>query len=251
MHYYQLNIGDYAKSTAHLSDMEDLAYRRLLDLYYDTEKPLEENIDKLCRLVRLVSHKKETQQVLEEFFSLTQKGWIQKRVQKELAAYSAKAAVSRANGKKGGRPRITQQVNLDNPDLTQKKAKQETLNIKHKPITNIITSVSDKPKRKLKTGLPDDFLLIHPRSALASDYWIKKGRSDLLADVEDIFDQFRNHHTQNGSKMACWESAWKTWYANAVKFNKQQGSKNEKPDYTDTTWNNPENYRGLGDHPGQ
>jgi uncharacterized protein YdaU (DUF1376 family) len=136
MHYYQFNIGDYAKSTLHLSLMEDLAYRRLLDRYYDTEKPLEADVDKLCRFVRLGSHKKETQQVLEEFFSLTQKGWIQKRVAKELGAYSAKADASRANGKKGGRPKKTQQVNSANLDLTQEKAKQEPLNIKQEPLNN-------------------------------------------------------------------------------------------------------------------
>jgi len=34
MHYYQFNIGDYASHTRHLSDLEDLAYRRLLDAYY-------------------------------------------------------------------------------------------------------------------------------------------------------------------------------------------------------------------------
>jgi uncharacterized protein YdaU (DUF1376 family) len=34
MHYYQFNIGDYQSHTAHLTDMEDLAYRRLLDWYY-------------------------------------------------------------------------------------------------------------------------------------------------------------------------------------------------------------------------
>lgn len=136
MHYYQFNIGDYAKSTLHLSLMEDLAYRRLIDRYYDTEKPLDSDIDKVCRLIRMTDYKKETQQVLEEFFSLTQRGWIQKRVQKELGAYSAKADTARANGKKGGRPKKTQPVIDRNPEPTQDKAKQETLNIKQETLNN-------------------------------------------------------------------------------------------------------------------
>ena len=136
MHYYQFNIGDYAKSTLHLSPLEDLAYRRLLDRYYDTEKPLEADITKLCRFIRMGSYETETQQILDEYFSITQKGWIQKRVQKELGAYSAKADAARANGKLGGRPKKTQSVILANPELTQEKAKQEPLTIKHKPITN-------------------------------------------------------------------------------------------------------------------
>lgn len=40
MHFYDFNIGDYAKKTAHLTNEEDVAYRRALDMYYDTEKPL-------------------------------------------------------------------------------------------------------------------------------------------------------------------------------------------------------------------
>ena len=138
MHYYQFNIGDYAKSTLHLSHIEDLAYRRLLDRYYDTEKPLETDITKLCRFIRMGSYETETQQVLDEYFSITQKGWIQKRVQKELGTYSLKADSARANGKLGGRPKKTQSVNLANPELTQQKAKQETLTIKHKPLTKEI-----------------------------------------------------------------------------------------------------------------
>ncbi|NDH69342.1 MAG: DUF1376 domain-containing protein, partial [Gammaproteobacteria bacterium] len=33
MHYYQFHIGDYKSHTHHLSLLEDLAYRRLLDFY--------------------------------------------------------------------------------------------------------------------------------------------------------------------------------------------------------------------------
>ena len=43
MNYYSFHIGDYRGATAHLSNEEDLAYRRLLDMCYDTESaiPLE------------------------------------------------------------------------------------------------------------------------------------------------------------------------------------------------------------------
>lgn len=127
--------------------MEDLAYRRLLDRYYDTEKPLETDLVKLCRFIRMSDNKTETQAILDEFFSLTQKGWIQKRVQKELNAYSLKADTARANGKKGGRPKITQSVPGRNPVETQSKAKQETLNIKQEPLNkDIIVQDANAPK---------------------------------------------------------------------------------------------------------
>ncbi|NDC25981.1 MAG: DUF1376 domain-containing protein, partial [Proteobacteria bacterium] len=34
MHYYPFHVGDYQAHTAHLTNTEDLAYRRMLDLYY-------------------------------------------------------------------------------------------------------------------------------------------------------------------------------------------------------------------------
>lgn len=128
MHYYNFNIGDYMKSTRHLSLIEDLIYRRLLDVCYDTERPLPLDVAKVARLIGMRENPEETQAILDEFFSKTQKGWIQKRVQKELSKYSAKAETARANGKKGGRPKKTQLVNSGNPEETQSKAKQEPIN---------------------------------------------------------------------------------------------------------------------------
>ena len=178
MHYYQFNIGDYAKSTLHLSLLEDLAYRRLLDRYYDTEKPLESDIDKLCRFIRMSDHKKETKQIIEEYFSLTQKGWIQKRVKKELDASSAKADAARANGKKGGRPKKTQSVNSANPDLTQKKAKQETLNKKQEPL-NIYTTKHFK-----------EALLSAGADSLYVDTWIAIRKKKRATNSEIAFNSF-------------------------------------------------------------
>lgn len=78
----------------------------------------------------------------------------------------------------------------------------------------------EKPKKSppRKTRLPDDFLLTPERASRACDHWQTKSRGDLSA--LDEFDKFRNHHTQHGKAMACWESAWRTWYANAVTFSR-------------------------------
>jgi uncharacterized protein YdaU (DUF1376 family) len=53
MHYYTFNIGDYRGATAHLSNEEDLAYRRLLDMYYDTEKKIPVDSQWVARRLRL------------------------------------------------------------------------------------------------------------------------------------------------------------------------------------------------------
>lgn len=136
MHYYQFNIGDYVKSTRHLTPIEDIAYRRMLDLQYDTEKPLPSELAKIARLISMPLNQEEIRIILNEYWNETDLGWVNFRVEKELDNYKAKADVARANGRKGGRPlkpkanpEETQSVILANPELTQKKAN-------HKPLTN-------------------------------------------------------------------------------------------------------------------
>jgi hypothetical protein len=52
VNYYPHHIGDYLRDTVHLTMIEDGAYRRMLDLYYASEKPLPLDLSWLCRLMR-------------------------------------------------------------------------------------------------------------------------------------------------------------------------------------------------------
>jgi uncharacterized protein YdaU (DUF1376 family) len=152
MHYYQFNIGDYAKSTKHLTLLEDLAYRRLLDIYYDTEKPLNTNVKQLARIAGMSAHTDEITNVLSDFFTETEEGFTQKKAACEIDLYQAKAVVARVNGKLGGRPKktqpepkITQPVNSANPDETGLKPNYKPLTINQEPLTiNQELSVKEK-----------------------------------------------------------------------------------------------------------
>lgn len=83
-----------------------------------------------------------------------------------------------------------------------------------------ILPIANKPKiEKLrKTQISDEFVLTDARRRKAIEYWAKKNRFDLIAD--DEFENFRNRHKSKGEVMLDWDSAWSTWYANAVKFNR-------------------------------
>ena len=85
MHYYQFNIGDYIKNTLHLSAEEDIAYRRLLDYYYDSEQPIPTDIPKVSRRLRMGSDV--IQSVLNEFFELTENGYRNHRADLEISDY--------------------------------------------------------------------------------------------------------------------------------------------------------------------
>ena len=84
MHYYQFNIGDYQSHTAHLSEMEDLTYRRLLDWYYLHETPIPLDLTEVARQIRMRSHSECIAVVLQEYFERIEHGWIHHRADKEI-----------------------------------------------------------------------------------------------------------------------------------------------------------------------
>lgn len=99
MNYYNFHIGDYAAHTRHLSPMEDLVYRRLLDVYYLSEKALPESIEQCCRIIGLNDRSTDVQQVLNEFFVLGETGWESDRANAEIAAFHAKKKQASEAGK--------------------------------------------------------------------------------------------------------------------------------------------------------
>jgi uncharacterized protein YdaU (DUF1376 family) len=127
--YYQFNIGDYLKHTAHLSPLEDIAYRRLLDIYYDTETPIPTDIPRVSRRLRIDPDT--IKLVLDEFFEYTDSGYRNKRADGEIAAYHAFLEKQKANGIKGGRPKTKPTAN---PPLTQAEPKI-TLTTNREPLT--------------------------------------------------------------------------------------------------------------------
>ncbi len=97
MNYYPFHLGDYTADTAHLEPMEDLAYRRMLDLYYRTEKSLPHDASEVARLIRLRSEVAAVQAVLTEFFTQWSEGWCHERCEAELARMREKQAKARAS----------------------------------------------------------------------------------------------------------------------------------------------------------
>lgn len=102
MNYYPFHIGDYLSATRHLSWEEDAAYRRLLDTYYTTEKPLPVELRAVCRLVLATteSQRESVRVVLDEFFKLTNSGWVSSRADSEIASMRDKQQKQRDKANK-------------------------------------------------------------------------------------------------------------------------------------------------------
>ncbi|MBF0339690.1 MAG: YdaU family protein [Magnetococcales bacterium] len=96
MNYYPFHVGDYLSHTAHLTEHEDLTYRRMLDLYYQTEKPFTD-AKKVARKVR--SDQETVEIILDEFFQKDDDGWHNERADVEIEAYYAKKDAQSRAGK--------------------------------------------------------------------------------------------------------------------------------------------------------
>lgn len=119
MNFFPFHPGDYMLRTAHLDPLEDLAYRRLIDLYYVNEQPIQGDAEVIARVIRMRSNSAEVAVVLNEFFSLTDDGWRHGHCDEVISQYHAKAKQAVENGKRGGRPRKSEPEPEDNPEETQ------------------------------------------------------------------------------------------------------------------------------------
>jgi uncharacterized protein YdaU (DUF1376 family) len=132
MHYYQFNIGDYVSHTRHLSPIEDIAYRRLLDAYYLSERPLNSGLTSVARQIGMREHEEEVGLVLQEFFVLGEDGWTSNRADKEIAHYkskieqASKAGKASAERRSSARSTDVQPTNNQEPITNNHKPKKET-----------------------------------------------------------------------------------------------------------------------------
>lgn len=158
MYHYPFHISDFRSSTAHLSDEEELCYRRLLDMYYDSEAPIRRETEWVARRLRLGSEVVMT--VLREFFEECQDGWHHERCDRLITSYQSRAHTARANGSLGGRPSKTQSVSRRNPTLTQPKpggkltSNQEPVTSNQEPSPNPASDDTGVPKKKQERSIP-------------------------------------------------------------------------------------------------
>jgi hypothetical protein len=91
MNYYQFHIGDYQSHTSHLTPMEDLCYRRLIDRYYLSEAHLPLDVTAVARLIGFRDQEQIVSDILSEFFVKSEEGWRSSRCDDEIEKYREKA----------------------------------------------------------------------------------------------------------------------------------------------------------------
>ena len=186
MIWYKFHLGDYITHTTHLSDAEDLAYRRLLDLYYMSEKPIPLNTESVSRKIRLDLDI--TESVLGEFFQHTENGYVNSRCDAEIAKYQAQVENNRQLGKRGGRPKKTESITEPEPKVNPKKIQNKNISISSFSTTTtrfgefwstwptskrkVAKSTCEAKWIKLKLDGVADQIISHVNSIKSSDQWI-------------------------------------------------------------------------------
>ena len=229
MHYYQFNIGDYASHTSRLTIHEDIAYRRLLDLYYLNERPLNGCSTDVAREIGMLDLLADVEYILSKFFEKDGELWRNKRCDIDIKAYQGKRKSASKAGKASAEAR-------------RGKAKEQTLNdrstdvqptINQEPLTSKQETVKDK--RMAKRGarlsveaLPDEW-----------ETFCREERQDL--HPHSVFSRFRDHWIaqpgQKGVKLD-WLATWRNWVRNE---RQAPGSKAKRNDF------NSMNYGEAGD----
>lgn len=150
MHYYQFNIGDYRAATAHLSNEEDLAYRRLLDMYYDSENKIPLDTQWVAKRLRLEPHV--VREVLQDMFVKDEDGWSHAKCEEVIDHYHAMAEKNRTNGRLGGRKKNPVGIPVASDSQPIAKATNNYKQITNNQVNTNICPPDGEPEAK--DGLP-------------------------------------------------------------------------------------------------
>ncbi len=143
MHYYQHHIGDFIKDTSFLTNEEIGIYMKLIWLYYDTEKPLPNDIFTLSMKAGSRGNEEALSGILGMFFTLEGDEWHHSRCDKEIAEYhgfiESKSKAGKASAERRLNMRSTgveQVLNTRTTDvqLTTNHKPLTTNQIKHTPV---------------------------------------------------------------------------------------------------------------------
>lgn len=206
--YYCFFPGDYLRDTIHLGQLEDLAYRRLLDLYYAKGKPLPNDRAYIMRAIRASDPdlQNAADNILSEFFTLSKDGWRNEKADRELEymhvrSDKARKAVNirweRERSKNKGIS-DTNALRSNNPSITP----------------------TPTPTRRKDIGTSASRFV--PPSLEELEAYIAERRYSVNAR------RFLDHYQANGWKvgrnaMKDWQAAVRTWAAKAKDAQPQAG----------------------------
>lgn len=229
MNYYSLHIGDYAAHTKHLSLIEDLAYRRLIDAYYLAERPFIGCSTDVAREIGMRDQIDAVDYVLTKFFTKTENGFSHKRCDEEIAKYHDKKEKASVAGKLSAERRAnlrSTSVEKNTTDV-EKNTTDVQLTNNQEPIVTppLLRNGSPKGSSKEKSVTLSQWMVsVHERGEkLMSDYAPLNEYTEkvgLPADwVELAWIKFRDRYTSDEKAKRKRYTNWRLVFKRAVEEN--------------------------------
>ena len=158
MNYYQHHIGDFNNATRHLTRVERSLYRDLIELYYDTEKPLINDVGILARKVIATTDDEKTalNTILSEFFTSENDGFHNARCDIDIKKYHSNSIAKSKAGKASAAKR-----RKNSTDVKQVNNESST---NQEPITNNQEPIKTSGKNNF--SIEDRGLAIHIHSKI-------------------------------------------------------------------------------------
>lgn len=190
MHYYQHHIGDFIKDTSFLTNEEVGIYIKLIWLYYDSEKPLPNDMFTLSMKTNARPAQDIVAGLLDMYFTLQEDGWHHTRCDQTIRDYHKQLEVASKAGKASAEKRKlnaglteSQQETNDRSTTVQPTNNHKPITINHKPLTNI------KPKRaEALENYFEDFWYKYPKKVgkeAARKAW-NKANPDIIKVIDAI-----------------------------------------------------------------
>lgn len=210
MFSYPFHIRDYLTKTRHLSQTEDLAYRRLLDTYYTEEQPLPSDAQRCARLIAMPDAQDAVALVLQEFFELRDDGWHNDRCDHELDKYHAKAErATKANAKRW------ESKSEQKSDLKSDVKSEQITERNQLPTSKPKNPKTSKPTKTIADTIGfDEFWSAYPRKTAKSEAaksWLSLDPdADTVASIMAALTQFKRSDdwSRDGGKFIPYPATW-------------------------------------------
>lgn len=182
MHYYQHHIGDFIRDTSRLTDSQTIAYLRLIWLYYESEKPLENDIPMLA--FKIGSDENTVEMLLKCYFNANALRWHHKRIDSEIEAYKKKSEKAKKSAESRWKNANAMRTHNDSNASVMLTSNQE-------PVTNsnIHTHTRERDDSQNVDNFVDNRFVVKDDLTLPkSDSRVVQNCRTLGLDVDDIDD---------------------------------------------------------------
>ena len=193
MNYYPHHIGDFNSATRNLSWTQKFAYRELIEFYYDSEKPIFNNLDDICFRVgaKTEEQKDAVNLVLKHFFREDGDYYYHDRCEAEILHYKSKRESQSKAGKASAAARKATK-------------EQRTLNVRQ-PTNNHKPKTSNQFKRPTLQDCADH---------------IAGKVNNPMSTAEEFYNHFEasGWMVKGGVKMKSWRAALNGWVTRGQKY---------------------------------